>query len=357
MTGCVAPATCAGDRRCALADAPSPMVPKRARAGRTRGRERCPPASGDVLPAREILLQIPADVAMVEAANSRKDCNFEDAGCRMRAKPGRPRPATGLRLDLRLHTGSGIFAAAQRRRRRNRPEVLMPELQTAAYGSWSSPITSDMIVASSIGLGEILLDGADVYWLESRPQEGGRSVLVRRTADGTVADATPPVPADGGPAFNARTRVHEYGGGAYLVHDGAIYFCNDADQRLYRKEKTPGRPRPPPGSRPTARTALCRRRDRRRARANDLGARGPHDRRARAGQHARRNPVRRFAAAANPAVGQRFLCRAAPQPGRPAARLARMGPSADAVGRLRIVGRRDRRRRLGRPQTPRCRRR
>ncbi len=125
----------------------------------------------------------------------------------------------------------------------------MPKLQTAAYGSWSSPITSDMIVASSIGLGEILLDGADVYWLESRPQEGGRSVLVRRTADGTVADATPPVPADGGPAFNARTRVHEYGGGAYLVHDGAIYFCNDADQRLYRKEDagTPTPATPDPG--------------------------------------------------------------------------------------------------------------
>jgi hypothetical protein len=52
----------------------------------------------------------------------------------------------------------------------------MPEPQTAPYGSWSSPITSDLIVASSIGLGEILLDGADVYWLESRPQEGDQSL-------------------------------------------------------------------------------------------------------------------------------------------------------------------------------------
>jgi dienelactone hydrolase len=129
----------------------------------------------------------------------------------------------------------------------------MPKAQTAAYGSWSSPITSDMIVASSIGLGEILLDGADVYWLESRPQEGGRSVLVRHAADGALADVTPPAPADGGPAvFNVRTRVHEYGGGAYLVHDGAVYFCNDADQRLYRQRQgaapvaitpDPGRPR------------------------------------------------------------------------------------------------------------------
>jgi dipeptidyl aminopeptidase/acylaminoacyl peptidase len=113
----------------------------------------------------------------------------------------------------------------------------MPEPQIAAHGSWSSPITSDLIVASSIGLGEILLDGTDVYWLESRPQEGGRSVIVRRSADGTVADITPPAPAAGGDAFNVRTRVHEYGGGAYLVRDGVIYFCNDADQRLYRQER------------------------------------------------------------------------------------------------------------------------
>ncbi|HXC13699.1 MAG TPA: hypothetical protein VNV39_12745, partial [Stellaceae bacterium] len=128
----------------------------------------------------------------------------------------------------------------------------MPEAQIAAYGSWSSPITSDMIVASSIGLGEILLDGADVYWLESRPQEGGRSVLVRRAADGTTTDVTPPMPADGSRTYNVRSRVHEYGGGAYLVHNGTVYFCNDADQRLYRQQPgavpmpitpEPGRPR------------------------------------------------------------------------------------------------------------------
>ncbi len=67
----------------------------------------------------------------------------------------------------------------------------MPEPQIAPYGSWSSPITSDLIVASSIGLGEILVDGSDVYWLESRPQEGGRSVLVRRAANGTIGRFDP----------------------------------------------------------------------------------------------------------------------------------------------------------------------
>jgi dipeptidyl aminopeptidase/acylaminoacyl peptidase len=105
----------------------------------------------------------------------------------------------------------------------------MPAPQTAPYGSWSSPITSDLIVASSIGLGDILIDGDDVYWLESRPQEGGRSVIVRRDAGNAVSDVTPA-------GFNVRTRVHEYGGGAYLVSSGVVLFCNDGDQRLYRQE-------------------------------------------------------------------------------------------------------------------------
>ncbi len=113
----------------------------------------------------------------------------------------------------------------------------MPDPQIAAYGSWSSPITSDLIVASTIGLGEILLDGTEIYWIESRPQESGRSVIVHRAADGSLADVTPPVPAGGQGAFSARTRVHEYGGGAYLVSGGVVYFCNDADQRLYRQEQ------------------------------------------------------------------------------------------------------------------------
>jgi len=110
---------------------------------------------------------------------------------------------------------------------------LLTHPQTAPYGSWRSPITSDLIVASSIGLGEILLDGKEVYWLEARPEEGGRSVLVRRSADGIVADVTPPMPADPKNAFNVRTRAHEYGGGAYVVADGTVWFANDNDRRLY----------------------------------------------------------------------------------------------------------------------------
>lgn len=94
------------------------------------------------------------------------------------------------------------------------------------YGSWKSPITSDLIVAGTINLGQIAIDGEDIYWLEGRPSEGGRQVLVRRTAAGKISEMTPP-------PFNVRTRVHEYGGGAFLVDNGTIYFVNNADQRLY----------------------------------------------------------------------------------------------------------------------------
>jgi dipeptidyl aminopeptidase/acylaminoacyl peptidase len=101
------------------------------------------------------------------------------------------------------------------------------------YGSWRSPITADAIVAGVIGLGQIQLDGDDLYWIEQRPAEAGRNVVVRRRAGGTTEDVTPP-------EYNARTRVHEYGGGAFLVHQGTVWFANFKDQRLYRQD--PGHP-------------------------------------------------------------------------------------------------------------------
>ena len=105
----------------------------------------------------------------------------------------------------------------------------MPKTPTIApYGSWKSPITSDLIVEGSVGLSQPTFDGDDIYWLELRPKEGGRNVIVKRTATGASTDLTPA-------AFNARTRVHEYGGGDYLVNDGVVYFSNFSDQRLYRQ--------------------------------------------------------------------------------------------------------------------------
>ncbi|MBD1925326.1 prolyl oligopeptidase family serine peptidase [Trichocoleus sp. FACHB-90] len=99
--------------------------------------------------------------------------------------------------------------------------------QVKPYGSWKSPITSDLMVSETIGLGQIAIDGEDVYWIEGRPAEAGRTVIVRRTPDGQTIDIAPP-------PFNVRTRVNEYGGGAYCVADGIVYFSNFADQRLYR---------------------------------------------------------------------------------------------------------------------------
>ena len=118
----------------------------------------------------------------------------------------------------------------------------MTQKKSAPYGSWKSPITSDLIVAGTISLGEITIDGSDTYWIEGRPSEGGRSVIVRQDTDGNIADVTPA-------GFNARTTVHEYGGGAYLVDAGTIYFSNFADQRLYRQ---------PPGQAPEAITSALK---------------------------------------------------------------------------------------------------
>src|SRR5438093_12256263 len=103
----------------------------------------------------------------------------------------------------------------------------LAEKKIAPFGAWKSPITADLIVAGTVMLREVAVDGRDVYWLEQRPTEGGRYVVVRRTADGRTSDVTPP-------GFNARTTVHEYGGGPYLPADGVVYFSNFEDQRLYR---------------------------------------------------------------------------------------------------------------------------
>jgi dipeptidyl aminopeptidase/acylaminoacyl peptidase len=101
--------------------------------------------------------------------------------------------------------------------------------RTKPGGSWQSPITTDLIVAECVGLGQIVLDGEDIYWVEMRPREAGRGVVVRHNRTGPVDDVTPP-------PYNVRTRVHEYGGGAFAVSGGVVYFSNFADQRVYRQE-------------------------------------------------------------------------------------------------------------------------
>ena len=98
--------------------------------------------------------------------------------------------------------------------------------ETAEYGSWRSPIRAEQVAAGTIGLCDVRLEGRWVYWQELRPAEGGRHVVVRRGSNGRTTDMTPE-------GFNARTRVHEYGGAAYLAVGEAVTFVNFTDQRLY----------------------------------------------------------------------------------------------------------------------------
>lgn len=99
--------------------------------------------------------------------------------------------------------------------------------EALSYGVWPSPITAARVAAGSIRLSTVSVDGEDAYWLEGRPEQGGRNVLVRCASDGAIADVTPE-------GTNVRTRVHEYGGAPYLVHRGVVYYSEFADQRLYR---------------------------------------------------------------------------------------------------------------------------
>ena len=104
----------------------------------------------------------------------------------------------------------------------------MSKLENKIYGSWISPITSDLIVSETVRLGQVVLDDESTYWTEGRPQEGGRNVIVCCTADGQINDVTPE-------PFNVRSRIHEYGGGAFAVVDKTVYFSNYLDNQIYRQ--------------------------------------------------------------------------------------------------------------------------
>ncbi len=108
---------------------------------------------------------------------------------------------------------------------------------TLPYGSWPSPIQLDDLVGGTVRLSDPWVDGDDVYWIEGRPAEAGRSVLVHRASDGTTVDITPR-------PFDVRSRVHEYGGGAYVVAGGTILFSHVRDGRLYRLDPGGDAPQP-----------------------------------------------------------------------------------------------------------------
>src|ERR1044071_9860462 len=94
--------------------------------------------------------------------------------------------------------------------------------QIVPYGSWPSPLTAARVTAGALRLDQIQLDRDDVYWIEGRASEGGRNVIVMRSPSGSITDVTPQ-------GFNVRTRVHEYVGASYTVHNGTVFFSNFTD--------------------------------------------------------------------------------------------------------------------------------
>ncbi|HWF77701.1 MAG TPA: prolyl oligopeptidase family serine peptidase [Caulobacteraceae bacterium] len=96
------------------------------------------------------------------------------------------------------------------------------------YGSWSSPVTAASLAEGAIGVAELRVVDGRLYWLETRPAEGGRLVAMTRDGAGGARQLTPE-------GFNVRTRVHEYGGGAYMVAPDGLWFSNFRDQKLYRQ--------------------------------------------------------------------------------------------------------------------------
>jgi len=104
----------------------------------------------------------------------------------------------------------------------------MNKAKVAPYGTWKSPISSDLLVSNMVRMGKVCLDGEEVYWLETRPEENGRDMLVCASRGTAPRDVTPL-------EFNIRTRVHEFGGGSFSAFNGAIYFSNLTDQRIYKQ--------------------------------------------------------------------------------------------------------------------------
>ena len=98
----------------------------------------------------------------------------------------------------------------------------MPAKRTTAYGLWPSPITPELVARSSRRFGMVQGAGDYVYWSETRPEEQGRQVIVRVGPDRRSEDILPP-------PYSARSRVHEYGGGEYLVAGDTLFFVNDKD--------------------------------------------------------------------------------------------------------------------------------
>ena len=95
------------------------------------------------------------------------------------------------------------------------------------YGSWPSSISAELITRAAPSLNFLQSYGDDLYWVEGRPWEAGRNVIMRRDSNGSITDLLPP-------PFSHYSRVHEYGGMAYALNDDHLYFVNATDQNIYK---------------------------------------------------------------------------------------------------------------------------
>ncbi len=97
----------------------------------------------------------------------------------------------------------------------------------APFGTWTSPLTASAVTGAARALETVMADAGTIYVVEMRPDENGRSAIIRIRPDGTRDELLPS-------GFSARSRVHEYGGGAMCAHLGTVFFVNDKDQRIWR---------------------------------------------------------------------------------------------------------------------------
>jgi dipeptidyl aminopeptidase/acylaminoacyl peptidase len=102
---------------------------------------------------------------------------------------------------------------------------------------WESPISEEAVVSESLHISDIHIDGNDVYWIEKRESENGHNTIIKKNKDGDLTDAIPDT-------FNAKTNVHEYGGGAFSVSNGIVVFSNHPDNRLYKVSEANPLPTP-----------------------------------------------------------------------------------------------------------------
>ena len=113
----------------------------------------------------------------------------------------------------------------------------MPSNLNKLFIPWESPITEDDVIHESLNISDIHIDGDDIYWIEKRDDEDGRNVIIKKDNNGNVTDVIPN-------KFNAKTNVHEYGGGAFSVSNGIVVFSNYPDNRLYKLSGTDSIPDP-----------------------------------------------------------------------------------------------------------------